>query len=152
MSRLVLLAVLLSVALPFHVAAEDGLQPLGIVGDDGTHEFRVEIADENGERRKGLQGREELPEGRGMLFLYEGCRRLSFWMKDTPLSLDIAFLDRNGDILDIAAETVPYSLDSISPSEDAFAVLEVRAGALAARGVSIGDRVRHPALRGAPCD
>ena len=146
-----LLAAFLLIALPLHAAAAE-LQPLGITGEKGPQLFRVEIADNDAERLKGLQGREELPEGEGMLFLYERCRPLSFWMKDTPLSLDMAFLDRNGDILKIVSKTRPYSLKGISPPGDAFAVLEVGAGVLSARGIAVGDKVRHPALTGAPCE
>lgn len=160
MRRLVLLAALLSVSLPpcaMAVEAEaqadvEGLHPLAIAGQDGRQDFQVEIADDTAERLRGLQGRETLPRGQGMLFIYEGCRRVSFWMKDTPVSLDIAFLDRNGDILDIAAGTEPYSLAGIGPARDVFAVLEVGAGELAARGISTGDRALHPALEGPPCE
>ncbi|MGX1199472.1 DUF192 domain-containing protein [Parvibaculum sp. MBR-TMA-1.3b-4.2] len=158
MRRLVLLAALLSVSLPScAMAAEaqagsEGLRPLAIAGQGGRHDFQVEIADDNAERLRGLQGRETLPRGQGMLFIYEGCRRVSFWMKDTPVSLDIAFLDRNGDILDIAAGTEPYSLAGIGPDRDVFAVLEVGAGELAARDISAGDRVLYPALEGPACE
>jgi len=152
MHRLVLLAVLAFISIPVFAAGASELQPLAVIGREGTHVFQVEIADENAERLKGLQGRETLPSDQGMLFLFESCRPLSFWMKNTPLSLDMAFLDRNGEILDIAANTEPYSLESIGPPGDAFAVLEVGAGELAARGIVIGDRVGHPALRGAPCE
>lgn len=166
MRRFVLLAILLSVSLtPCAVAraawaaeaegaraAETAaLHPLVVAGKDGQHDFQVEIADDNAERLRGLQGREKLPQGQGMLFIYEGCRQVSFWMKDTPVSLDIAFLDRNGDILEIAARTEPFSLEGIGPAGDVFAVLEVGAGELAALGISTGDRVLYPALGGPPC-
>ena len=151
MGRAFLLAAFMFVCFSLSPAKAGQLQPLSIAGRDGIREFRVEIADTDAERLKGLQGRETLPQDRGMLFLYDECRYLSFWMKGTPLSLDMAFLDRNGAILDIAAKTVPYSLDSISPPQPAFAVLEVGAGVLAAKGIEVGDRVTHPALHGAPC-
>ena len=151
MGRAAFLAAIVLLCFPPGFAGAEELKRLGIAGKNGMREFRVEIADTDAERLKGLQGRKTLPPGQGMLFLYQKCQPLSFWMKDTPISLDMAFLDRDGAILDIEAKTEPYSLDGISPPGDAFAVLEVGAGVLAARGIEVGDRVDHHSLHGAPC-
>lgn len=55
--------------------------------------LQVEIADSATERAEGLMGRTELPEGRGMLFIYPEPAELSFWMKNTLMPLDILFFD-----------------------------------------------------------
>jgi len=65
----------------------------------------------------------------------------SFWMKNTPLSLDIIFVGSDGRISNIAANTVPYSLDSVPSSGFAIAVLELRAGRAAQLGIVPGDKV-----------
>ncbi len=62
-------------------------------------------------------------------------------MKNTPLSLDIIFVGSDGRISNIAANTVPYSLDSVASSGFAIAVLELRAGRSAELGIVPGDRV-----------
>ena len=62
-------------------------------------------------------------------------------MKNPPLSLDIIFIGPDGRIANIAANTVPYSLDSVSSKGDASGVLELRAGRAAALGIVPGDRV-----------
>ena len=64
-------------------------------------------------------------------------------MKNTPLSLDIIFIGVDGRILNIAANTVPYSIQSVSSDGFASAVLELRAGRAAALGIVAGDRVSY---------
>ena len=67
-----------------------------------------EVADEPGERNQGLMYREELPLDRGMLFVYETPKDLSFWMKNTLIPLDIIFIDENGVVLSVEeAEVEP---------------------------------------------
>ena len=72
----------------------------------------VEIADTPSKWAKGLMGRKELPEGKGMLFIYPSARRLSFWMKNTLTPLSIAFFDDDKTIIlsliHISEPTRPY--------------------------------------------
>jgi uncharacterized membrane protein (UPF0127 family) len=64
-------------------------------------------------------------------------------MKNTPLSLDIIFIGPDGRITNIAANTVPYSLDSVRSSGLASAVLELRAGRSKELGIVPGDKVSY---------
>lgn len=103
--------------------------------------FKVELAASPEAQTKGLMFRTELGDNEGMLFPSAVPQPRSFWMKNTPLSLDIIFIGPDGRITNIAADTVPYSLDSVSSSGVAAAVLELRAGRAAELGIVPGDRV-----------
>ena len=65
----------------------------------------------------------------------------SFWMKNTPLPLDIIFIGQDRKIINIAAQTTPYSLDSVSALGPTSAVLEIPGGRAAELGIGPGDAV-----------
>jgi uncharacterized membrane protein (UPF0127 family) len=108
-------------------------------------EVRVEIADSDSERARGLMHRTALAEKRGMLFVFRSEERLSFWMKDTLIPLSIAFMDSEGRIVDIQdmkpLDDDPPSYVSAEPAQYA---LEVNQGFFDERGVEVGDRVELP--------
>jgi len=108
--------------------------------------FEVEIADDPSERAKGLMYRETLADNAGMLFLYPEPQEVEFWMKNTPLSLDIVFVRKDGSIARIAEQTIPFSTDMIASGEEVSAVLEVKGGMMRQLGIAVGDRLRHPAV------
>ncbi len=102
---------------------------------------RVEVADEPLERHLGLMYRRRLPEGHGMLFVFEYSKPLVFWMKNTYIPLDIAFIDDKMRICNIETmkpldDTLRYR--SRRPCRYA---LEVPAGYFERHGVRAGDRV-----------
>jgi uncharacterized membrane protein (UPF0127 family) len=103
--------------------------------------FKVELADTQEAQARGLMFRQTLGDFEGMIFPSDSPQPRSFWMKNTPLSLDIIFIGADGRILNIAANTEPYSLASVSSKGDASAVLELRAGRAAALGIVPGDKV-----------
>lgn len=109
----------------------------------GDTEFQVEIADTDDSRRLGLMHRESLPEGQGMLFVFEQDQRLSFWMKNTHIPLSIAYISSDGIIREIHDMT-PLSLDAIRSSRSVRYALEVNQGAFEAAGIEPGDRVVLP--------
>jgi uncharacterized membrane protein (UPF0127 family) len=71
---------------------------LVILGNDTVN---AEVARTSQERSKGLMDRIEVPDGTGMLFVFEREANRTFWMQDTLISLDIAFLDSSMTIIDI---------------------------------------------------
>jgi uncharacterized protein len=106
---------------------------------------RVEIADTDAERQRGLMGRTALAEDQGMLFVFGGKQELSFWMKNTLIPLSIAFMDSEGRIVDIQ-DMKP--LDDDPPhyvsAEPARYALEVNQGFFEERGIKVGDRAELP--------
>jgi uncharacterized protein len=108
------------------------------------YRFEVEIADDAAERAEGLMYRQTLADNAGMLFLYPKPQPVDFWMKNTPLSLDIVFVRPDGTIARIAANTTPMSEDMIPSGEPVLAVLEVKAGIMRQLGIAVGDRLRNP--------
>jgi uncharacterized protein len=87
--------------------------------------------------------RQSLPDDRGMLFDFPEPERASFWMRNTPLSLDIIFIGVDGRILNVADHTTPFSTDQVPSAGLTRGVLEIRAGRAEALGIRAGDRVRH---------
>lgn len=113
------------------------------VNSASIHRFRVELADTPDAQARGLMYRTELGDFEGMVFPSAVPEERSFWMRNTPLSLDIIFVGPDGRITNIAANTVPYSLRSVSSAGLASAVLELRAGRAAALGIRPGDMVAY---------
>jgi uncharacterized membrane protein (UPF0127 family) len=103
--------------------------------------FKVELAASPEAQARGLMFRTALGDNEGMIFPSAVPEPRSFWMKNTPLSLDIIFIGTDGRITNIAAGTTPYSLDSVRSSGVASAVLELRAGRAKELGIVAGDKV-----------
>lgn len=110
----------------------------------GRHRFTIEIAATPAERAQGLMFREEMAPDHGMLFDFHTEQDVSFWMRNTPLSLDMIFIDGRGGIVRIARDTTPFSEAAIPSRRPVRAVLEVLAGTAARLGIAEGDRVLHP--------
>jgi hypothetical protein len=102
--------------------------PLTITSLGRRHDFRVEVARTPQEQARGLMFRTEMGPNEGMLFPYDPPRVLSFWMKNTVLSLDLVFIGPDRRVINVAADAVPYSEESIVSDAPAIAVLELNAG------------------------
>ena len=98
------------------------------------------------ERSRGLMFRRSVPEGTGMLFDFKRDQDVSFWMKNTYVSLDMIFIRGDGRILRIAENTEPESERLVSSGGPVRAVLEVVAGTAKKFGIEPGDRVASPIL------
>ncbi len=106
----------------------------------GSSVVTVEIADDPDVRSRGLMGRDSLPEDHGMLFVYPEEQILSFWMRNTRIPLDIAFIDRSGFILEIQ-QMEPHDDASHASKQPAMYALELRKGWFEDHGVEVGERV-----------
>ncbi len=96
--------------------------------DNELKYFTVEVADNDKLRSLGFMGRTNIPEGTGMLFIWNDEAYRNFWMKNTPSSLDIIFFDKNGNFINVHENSVPYSLDNIPSLKPSKYVLELIAG------------------------
>lgn len=67
----------------------------------GDKTYKVKIAKTEEEKQKGLQGVKELPEDKGMLFIYDKPQTVGFWMEDTEIPLDIIFIDEDYEVISI---------------------------------------------------
>jgi len=128
---------------------ELGLMELSIRGQA----FRLWIADEFAEHTNGLmqvsaERMARLPDGteRGMIFVFDHPRELSFWMRNTIIPLDIAYLDSDGTVVKTytmaALDDRPGKYPSIQPAQ--FAI-EVNAGVWSRIGLQSGDQIAIPA-------
>ncbi|PCJ91259.1 MAG: hypothetical protein COA52_08915 [Hyphomicrobiales bacterium] len=108
--------------------------------------FMIEVADEPEERQIGLMHRTDLAPSTGMLFIFDTNRAISMWMENTPLPLDMVFLDRAGTIVNIVRGTTPFSRAIISSGQPVSYVLELNAGIAARTGLAVGDLASHPVI------
>ncbi|MAK81064.1 MAG: hypothetical protein CMJ17_04180 [Phenylobacterium sp.] len=119
------------------------LEPLEILTARGPARFQVELAADNASRAQGLMYRKSLAPDRGMLFDFQTPRPVSFWMRNTYISLDMIFIRADGRILSIARNTVPLSEEGVPSGGPVRAVLELVGGRAAQIGALPGDRVVH---------
>ena len=106
----------------------------------------VELALKPEERQRGLMYRRDLGANAGMLFVFPQSADHSFWMKNTPLPLDMIFIGEDLRIAGIVANTVPFALVSRSIGVPSRYVLEVNGGFAERHGLQRGDRVELPNL------
>ena len=117
------------------------VKDIKIVCQDGR-EFTVsaEIAEKTEDRNHGFMERKTIPDGTGMLFIFERDQILSFWMKNTPHPLSIAFIDSRGKIRNLY-DMKPFSLSSISSTVSCRYALEVPQGWFDKNNIKPGDSI-----------
>ena len=113
--------------------------PKGVVRI-GNHTFKVEIAATARSRAQGLMARQTLARDAGMLFVYDYPQAASFWMLNTPIPLDVAFIREDLAIASISVME-PFSTETNVSTEPVRYALEVAAGEFARRGIAAGDTV-----------
>lgn len=105
---------------------------------------RAEVASTSAQRQQGLMFREEMPEDRGMLFLFTSDSRGGFWMKNTILPLTIAYIGVDGTVQELR-EGVPYDDKTIlTPAAPYRYVLEVNKGWFERHNLGVGSKVELP--------
>ncbi len=117
-------------------AAPDAATALVIFENDTV---RAEVANTSATRSRGLMYRDAVPDGTGMLFVFDREAQRSFWMQNTFVALDVAFIDRNFRIVDIQ-QMEPETTDVHDGAKPAMFALEVRQGWFAEHGIEVGDR------------
>ena len=109
---------------------------LVVFGGDTVH---AEVANTAATRSQGLMYREVVPDGTGMLFVWDREAVRSFGRQSTYVALDVAFIDRNFRIVDIQ-QMEPQTTDVHDGARPAMFALEVRQGWFAEKGIEVGDR------------
>lgn len=112
-------------------------------GDGREVKVLAEIADTQETRNRGFMEREQIPDGTGMIFVFERDQILSFWMKNTPHPLSIAYIDSTGKIRDIYHMT-PFSMANWTSTVSVRYALEVPQGWFEKEGIAVGDKVIIP--------
>lgn len=106
---------------------------------DGTElSVKAELAVKPEDRNFGFMERKNIPDGTGMLFIFEYDQILSFWMKNTPTPLSIAFITKDGKIKDIF-DMQPFSTASKTSTGNVRYALEVPQGWYKKNGIKTGD-------------
>lgn len=120
---------------------EGKLTFLDAQSDDKMISIEIEVAESAYEIERGLMYRRSLPANGGMLFVFDRADYRTFWMKNTYLSLDIIFLNKDKEIIRISKATTPLSELSIPSGGKAMYILEVLAGFTDAYQIHIGDHI-----------
>jgi hypothetical protein len=102
---------------------------------------KVELAQTNAQRERGLMYRSALPSDAGMLFIFKTPSQVSFWMHNTQIPLDMIFAGSDRRVIGIIANAEPYSDASLEVSGNSQYVLEVNGGFCKQHGIKAGDRL-----------
>ncbi len=114
----------------------------------GDQEVWLEVASDSKSRGLGLGHRKSLARDDGMIFVYEEAGFRSFWMKDTWVPLDIAFVSNDLLITQIvsldppAAHCSDADLPRAKSQDRARYVVEMQKGWFERNGVGVGDHLR----------
>ena len=111
-------------------------------------EFKVLLAESNKHRRQGLMHIEKMQMNQGMIFVFKPPRKVSMWMRNTKLSLDMIFIDRNNKIVRIVKNTTPFSTKGISSEKVIQWVLEINGGLTDQMNIENGDHVNIRTIKG----
>lgn len=111
--------------------------PLGA----GMHIIKAEMALTPEQHQIGLMHRTSMGTNEGMLFVFDRPGQQCFWMKNTLIPLQIAFVADDGTVVNLA-EMTPQSLDSHCSTRPVRFVLEMNTGWFSKRGIKPGSQLR----------
>ncbi|MET0532668.1 MAG: DUF192 domain-containing protein [Steroidobacter sp.] len=118
--------------------------------DAKLHNFNIWLADDEPRRQRGLMFVKHLASQDGMLFVYPQAQPIAMWMKNCVISLDMVFVDTNGKVVNVVANTEPGSLKTIESGGTVLGVVELAAGTAARLKIAPGAQVIHPAFANSP--
>lgn len=101
--------------------------------------FKVDTADTEVQRQKGLSFRDSLPQDRAMLFTFEMPSRQCMWMRDMKFPIDIMWLDEQKKVLKIENNVTTQTYPATFCADDTKYVVEINAGLARSIGLSVGD-------------
>ena len=103
----------------------------------------IEIAKTDYEIQTGLMYRDIMDKNQGMLFVFNGTRERSFYMKNTRIALDLVFIGENKTIVSFQKNAKPFDEKSLLSNAPAKYVLEVNAGMVDVWGLGVGDSINY---------
>ena len=138
----------LLICLNFSVAFAQNCQPdrVDLIGEWGEYSFTVIVADNQVMRSQGLMHVEKLPPRSGTFFVYKLPTRVSFWMKNTVIPLDMLFFDNKGLLVNLHKNVRPHDLTPKEGGSEIKFVLEINGGIADVYGIEEGTILRHPAI------
>ncbi|WP_409977333.1 DUF192 domain-containing protein [Borrelia sp. RT1S] len=107
----------------------------------GDVKFCIKLAFDDSSRAKGYMGTRFVDKNNGILFMFNEEKNLSFWMRNTPVPLEIAYINTGGIIKEIHS-LVPFSEKSVRSTYKVKYALEVPEGSFSRFNIKIGDRVK----------
>ena len=145
-TRLIRFLTALIIALQAGTAvAELASYPVVIRTPEGNQsQYLLEVAATSVARQKGLMNRYDLGSADGMLFVWPGEDYRSFWMKNTPISLDILFFSSELTLVSRHENTVPFSMTRLPSGKPARYVVELKAGQAKLQGLKTGSLLILP--------
>jgi len=106
----------------------------------------LEVAATRAARTQGLMFRKKLPPNHGMLFVFPENTPHDFWMKNTPIPLDIAFISQDGTVITIKTMK-PFSTEITSSEKPCRYALEMNAGFFQHAHARAGEKMKLPEIR-----
>ena len=138
---------LMLVAAPLAACSDEGKLVLHTA--TGNYPFNVEVVDTDATRAQGLMYRQELADDAGMLFDFKQEQRVSFWMRNTFIPLDMIFVDAKGVVKNIHVNARPHDPTGIPSDGPVQYVLEIPGGRSVAIGLKPGDTMDHDRIKAA---
>ena len=107
----------------------------------GAKKLSAEIAITESQKAQGLMFRKSLSQNGAMIFVYQTPQKVSLWMKNTEIPLDIAFLDKSGEITEIK-QMYPHNLNPVNSTRaDILYCIETNQNWFINNNVSVGDKL-----------
>ena len=106
----------------------------------GINVIEAEMASTEPQRELGLMNRKKLGANQGMMFIFDRPSGYCMWMKNTLLPLSVAFLDKDGVILNVE-EMLPQTEATHCAVKPALYALEMSAGWFKSKGIKAGVKV-----------
>lgn len=151
MKGLVLLATIGLVLSSFACGGDSATKHYAVKLDQGGNHatINVEVAATVGQRQQGLMLRQEMDEDAGMLFLFAEDVNIGFWMHNTYLPLDIAYIGADGKLLEVR-QGKPLDDTILTPAQKYRYVIEMNQGWFERHHFGPGTQVTLPGGLPAP--
>ena len=118
---------------------DSDLVSITLKGKEADVSYLIEVADTQQKAEQGLMWRKKMPQNQGMLFIFPHPRKVSMWMKNTYIPLDMIFLNGQNQVIWLHENARPLDESLISCPYPAAKVLELNAGEIKAQKIQLGD-------------